>query len=494
MPKTASNDIGTRVCPSRRPVLAWALLLSIALTGVARAQTQLDNYQRQLDLLRRQQLLQANPDVPADQRAFLDYGAYLTLNYLTVDDNRNENHVLRQYDFIAYTRLNIDSVHEFFLRFRTAYRDFNDQDSFDGRGDELIDPDIDLGYYRFDLARYLGTTKQTEIDGDVTLEVGRDIVYWGNGLTMGQVIDGAFITLTKGPVKVDAIAGVTPIRTVDFDASRPKFDFHTRRGFYGLMASTQVGTHRPFAYALLQQDYNNDDPFILGSVTTRFGYDSYYLGLGSTGSIGDHINYGAELVYEGGRSRSNSFVVSGPFLSPVDQTTDDISAYAADLRADYLMLDPRRSRISGEVLLASGDDDRLQTSNTFGGNSPGTTDKAFNGFGLINTGQAFAATISNLMMYRVGASTFPFPDYRPLRDLQIGTDVFFYGKFDQNAPIDEPTNNGRYLGWEPDIYLNWPITSDVTLAVRYGIFFPSDNAFGNDDTRQFFSTSVTFAF
>jgi hypothetical protein len=49
------------------------------------------------------------------------------------------------------------------------------------------------------------------------------------------------------------------------------------------------------------------------------------------------------------------------------------------------------------------------------------------------------------------------------------------------------------------------MTSDVTLALRYGIFFPNDDAFpshvelggGNSDPsepRQFFSVSVTYAF
>ncbi len=28
-----------------------------------------------------------------------------------------------------------------------------------------------------------------------------------------------------------------------------------------------------------------------------------------------------------------------------------------------------------------------------------------------------------------------------------------------------------YLGWEPDFYLNWQMTSDFTFVVRYGLFF-----------------------
>jgi len=68
-------------------------------------------------------------------------------------------------------------------------------------------------------------------------------------------------------------------------------------------------------------------------------------------------------------------------------------------------------------------------------------------------------------------------------------------KTQADAPIDIQTLDVHYLGLEPDIFVNWQITSDVTLALRYGAFFPSDRAFGqNDDVRQFFFAGLTFAF
>lgn len=478
------------IAPSTR----WAVVLVLLITGTTAAQPSASRYQRELDRLRLETLLQAPPGVSADQRAFLDYGAYFTFDYLTVDDNLNENHVLRQYDAVAFARLNVDGVHEVFLRFRATYEDFNDGDSFDGRGDEFLDPDFDVAYYRFDLARYFGAYKGQEIDGNLVVKGGRDIVYWGNGLTLGQVIDGVTLSVNKGPFTVDAIAGVTPVRTVDFDASRPDFDFNTRRGFYGVMAAAQVAAHRPYVYGLMQRDYNKDETLDLGPVTTEFEYNSYYVAIGSSGNLGDRLVYGAEVVYQGGQTKSNSFTVSGPFLSPVEQTVDDISAFAADFRLDYLFPDTGGTRLTGEFLLASGDDDRLSTTDTFGGNAPNTTDRAFNGFGIINTGQAFAPAVSNLLMLRAGVSTYPFREIRALRRFQVGVDLFAYGKFDEDAPIDEPTQDERFLGWEPDFFLNWQVTSDVTLAMRYGVFFPNSDAFFEDDARHFFSTSVTVAF
>ena len=35
------------------------------------------------------------------------------------------------------------------------------------------------------------------------------------------------------------------------------------------------------------------------------------------------------------------------------------------------------------------------------------------------------------------------------------------------------------------MFLNWQVTSDVTFAARYGIFFPNGDAFSKDQARQF---------
>jgi hypothetical protein len=471
----------------------------IGTSTVARAQSlgaDVERFQRQLEQIRRDTIAETNATVPLTQRVYVDYGAYATAAYLSVDDNVDNNHVLRQYELLPYVRVNLDGAHEFFLRGIGGWQDFNDGDSFDGRGDERIDPDIDRGYYRLDLARAAAARGGRPPDYDVVLLAGRDLVYWANGLVLSEAIDGVQVTISDllPVVDVFAIAGVTPVRTIDFDATRPDFDFNTRRGFYGLMLSTDIGRHRPFVYGLVQQDYNDDEALVTGPITTEFEYDSHYLGIGATGSLSDRLLYGVEAVYEGGHGLSNSFVVGGPFISQIPQEQESIQAWAGDVRLDYLLADARRSRFSAEFIIASGDDDRLTSSNTFGGNQPGTNDNAFNAFGLLNTGLAFAPAVSNLTCLRVGASTFPFTDGGVLGRMQLGADVFGYAKTDEDAPIDEPTSDERYLGWEPDVYINWQLTSDLTLALRYGVFFPSSDAFGDDEPRQFVYGGVTYAF
>jgi hypothetical protein len=77
--------------------------------------------------------------------------------------------------------------------------------------------------------------------------------------------------------------------------------------------------------------------------------------------------------------------------------------------------------------------------------------------------------------------------------MQTGLDLYFFGKWSDRAPIDEPSLHKGYLGFEQDVFVNWQIKSDVTLATRYGLFFPGV-ALSSHEARQFFYTGLTFAF
>ena len=464
-------------------------------SGTGAEQLQRENRIRGLRELELDQRLRANRAVPPGQRALLDFGGYATVNYLDLDDSTGDSHILREYDGILYGRMNIDGAQEVFLSGRIGYQDFHHGDSFSGRGDEPIDGDLYRGYYRFDLRRYLAAYGGTpNPDFNFTGQAGRDLVYWANGLVMAQVLDGGVLDFDYGNLSLELVGGITPTRTVDIDSSRPGFDYNTRRGFFGARLAANAGEHRPFVYFLAQRDYNEMAFRRVGGIPTSYDYNSYYLGVGSSGQLTGKLRYGLEAAYEFGDTLSNSFEIAGFGIIPVKQHRDNIDAAAFDGRLDYLFADPADTRLSGEIIAATGDPDRGHTSNTFNGNKPKTDDHAFNAFGLVNTGLAFAPDVSNVLIVRGGLSTFPFHEVRPLRRLQAGVDVFVYNKFQEDAPIDETTRNQRFLGVEPDVYVNWQVTSDVTLALRYGVFFPSDENLPIDKDRQFFFAGVTFAF
>ena len=415
---------------NRRLLLSLITLLApVAASGqfdpTAQQQRELQRQEKfnQLQQLELDNRIRANDQVPIGQRALLDYGVYITAQYLSLDDRAHDNHGLTQYDIVPYARLNIDAANELFIRGRFSYQAFNPGDSFQNRGDQWHN-DLDRGYYRFDLAKAEGAYEGKRIPFDVTIQAGRDLVYWANGLVLGSVLDGAVIDLSWNKVSLQVITGITPTRTVDIDSSRPDFDFNTRRGFYGAMLTASMLGQRPFIYALSQRDWNPRNDLALGNIHTHYAYNSYYLGAGSSGSITDHLVYGAEAVYEGGHTLSNGYEVTFSGLQPVPQTRDQISAAAADFRLDYLPGDSRNSRFSFETILASGDPDRGQANNTFNGNRPNTRDIGFNGFGLVNTGLAFSPEVSNLLALRLGMATYPFPNHGALRRLQVGTDLF----------------------------------------------------------------------
>src|ERR1051326_7522428 len=151
------------------------MILMVCASPAARGQTELQRFDRELEQSRRQ-ITTPPSNAPPENRALIDYGAYASFNYLSLDDPNLKRHGLRQYDLYPYARLMLEGQ-ELYLRGRLGYRDFNSGESFDGRGDEPIDPDLDRGFYRFDLRAWELAQAHREIGYNVILEGGRDLAY-----------------------------------------------------------------------------------------------------------------------------------------------------------------------------------------------------------------------------------------------------------------------------------------------------------------------------
>src|SRR5688500_3918733 len=139
------------------------------------AQQTLERFDRQLEQIRRDTEARALSHVSPAQRALVDYGGFVSFNYFSLDDAVPDNHVLRQYELVGYLRLNLDAAQELYLRGRTGYQDFNDGDSFDGRGAERIDPDLDRAFYRFDSQGWQRSRGEEISDLGLRFEGGRDL-------------------------------------------------------------------------------------------------------------------------------------------------------------------------------------------------------------------------------------------------------------------------------------------------------------------------------
>ena len=161
----------------------------------------------ELEQIRFDARLRANDAIPPGQRLLLDYGGYAFFSYLSVDDVLHHNHGVRESDFYAYARANLDGAQELFLRARVGYQDFNTGTGFTGHDDQPIEGDLDRAYYRLDLRRYnqaygtavLGDFAAARSDSNLVFQGGRDFVYWANGLVLARVLDGVNVEVSKGP-------------------------------------------------------------------------------------------------------------------------------------------------------------------------------------------------------------------------------------------------------------------------------------------------------
>lgn len=476
----------------------WAAAGAPAALGQVGAANRVQVLDRQLQQLDRQFRLSVPEGQPIAERALVDAGASLRVAFFSIDDETSDAHYLRQFDGRVYARVEIDGAHRFYGRLKFQYDDWNSGQSFDGDGDDWNDPFLDRLWYEFDLRGLRRAQTGEHTDYNFNVKLGKEYFYWASGLVLSQNLYGGTADVELGSFGFTALVGQTsPLETVDFDASRPAFDDDTERLFAGGMLELRNNpNHAPYVFFMAMLDENDEGQVNLGGAfPTRFDYDAYYAGVGSRGSLGSSLRYRAEFVYQFGESTTSSFDPVG--FGPLPQTKEDISAMAGLLGLTYLVQDHSDTRLDFELLAGSGDDDRLSSSDTFGGNLPGSRDTAFNSLGYVNTGIALAPEISNLLSIRAGVSTSPLRSRGDLfRNLRVGVDGFVFMKIDEDAPISARTDRGEnFVGGEIDLFLSWRILSDLMFDVRYGLFLPGDAMpSGEDDPRQFIYLGVTYAF
>lgn len=433
-----------------------------------------------------------------EERTYVDAGGYASSTFLNLNDSDTNSRLLFQNDLVFFARASVDGGHNFFVRTRFRYREFSPGDSFDDRGDGWSEPFIDRYWYEFDSASLDAVEGRPMRDWGVNIRAGRQFVDWGAGLVLSETLLAVRPTLTFGRASIEALAGVTPgdESIVDFDASRADYNSDTKRGYYGLkLAGRNEDDTEAYVFAMRMQDYNTGTASSVPNVTqpVDFDYSAWYFGVGGSGALSADTLLLGEVVYQGGDSRSD------PLLT-VDgsQTRESIRAFAARAQLDHFLRDTRDTRFSAELLLASGDSDRRSTTDTVGGNAPGTDDTAFNSLGFANTGLAFSPSLSNLWSTRMGVSTFPFRTAEgggsgDLDQFQIAADLFIFNKFNRLGPVDEPSDSTMYLGTEFDLSANYRVTSDLAIGLRWGIFFPG-SALEDDKARNFVLATLTLSF
>lgn len=437
------------------------------------------NQQRAIDELIRSE--REKLDEPTEKIDF-DYGGYYSFFLFLYDDGVESSRTFRRHDLRLWGRLALEKgAHEFYVRSRLGFIDFNPGDQFD-REDDVEGMNLERGYYKFDLAKAMQAYAGTSIDYNVELKLGRDLTEFGTGYALSLPLDQVWLRGTVDEFQFTGLVGRTVGSSQDFDLSRrPE---RTRRTFLGVQTKyTGFERHEPFGYVLWQRDHNTDN---IPTFLQKFDYDSFYVGFGSTGELVPNLRYLTEWVFETGHSFGDR-----RFLHK-----NRINAWAWDIQLEYLFDSKGKPRAGIEYMFASGDPDRLVSpTDSVGGNSRGYTDSGFNGFGYRDTGLSFAPRLSNVHIWRAGASYYPFEGRKSLDRLEFGTNWFLYNKHHAAGAVSDPTANRRsgYLGWEMDYYANWDVTSDFSATARYGIFFPG-KAFEDRTTRTYLLLGFTWNF
>lgn len=464
----------------RGPILSVLILITCTTAWAQRPEPDafLNQQRRIEEIIRAEREKLKAPTEAVD----FDYGGYYSLFLFLYDDGLNSSRTFRRHDLRFWSRLAFEKgAHEIYVRSRLSFIDFNPGDQFDDE-DDIEGMNLERGFYKFDLAKAMQAYAGQTIDYNVKIKLGRDLTEFGTGYALSTPLDQILITGSCPDYEVTALAGKTIGSAQDFDLSRnPE---RTRRTFLGI-ETRYLGfeRHEPFGYVLWQRDHISDN---LPTYLQRYDYDSFYVGFGSTGEVVANLRYSTEWVYETGHSYGDRRF----------RKKDRINAWAWDVQLEYLFDTRGKPRVSMEYMFASGDADRLVSpTDSVGGNSRGFTDSSFIGFGYRDTGLSFAPRLTNMHVWRTGASYFPFEDHQKLDRLEFGTNWFLYNKHHAAGAVSDPTADVRagYLGWEMDYFANWDITSDLSATARYGIFFPG-KAFSDQTTRTYLLLGFTWNF
>lgn len=457
-------------------LLAWALLAG-TLCAQTNSGVRIYDEQLRVTLDRRD---------PADKEMGFDAGGWLNFTLLHFDDDASlRRRTLNQFQLRGWASANINNVHKAYFRGLLTWDLWAGNDNIGASRNHEFQETVERAWYEIDLGKLIEQQSGQTPPWGFTAKIGREYTTIGTGLALSMPLDAIDMNFRYRNLEFRTLLGLAVKDSFNRVDRSGLIAERQDRCFWGFELAYNFSEHRPFAYFLSQSDHST--PYT-DTGLQRYDYSSRYLGLGSTGTlIWPDLAYSAELVGEWGRT----------FSSNAWRNRDEICALAADVQLEYYFRVDTHPRVSVEYIYASGDSDRGTSSSTVGGNTAGTRDKAFNGFGFRDTGIAFAPAISNLHIYIAGASFYPLEDIQLFRKMELGTKLFFYQKANESGGISDAqaTDQASWVGWEWDVFCNWRVTSDLSWTARYGVFMPGSCFRGQADSpRHFLYTGILLSF
>ncbi len=429
---------------------------------------------------KRRELEQEPAPMPETQDLLWDWGGWLNVQYLALDDppfeSRREQ---RFYDLRVWGTASFEKRYRLYVRLRNTFQDYNDGDQFGHKENEWNALRLDQGYLEASWPEF--ATSFFGRQANLHARAGRQYLVQGSGLLINGVYDGIQLDAQAGAWAARLFGARTIHSEGDIDRSLPDRD-NSDRFFAGFDLEYQgFGAHRPYALVLAEFDRNDeDDPL------QDYSYDAQYFALGMKGSLFLRgLGYHVEAVYEAGRSSS-----------PGTTSSETIAAWAFLINLEYYAPLPASPLLFASLWWATGDEDRASPTDSLSGNTAGTDDDGFLSFGYLPTGFALSPRLSNIHILRIGATFKPLEKMGELvKTLEIGVAYYLYSKDQEEEPITDPRSflTDNDIGQEIDLFLRWRVLSDIGVSVNYGRFLPGD-AYQEDHGRDFFSMGITYSF
>lgn len=417
------------------------------------------------------------------KKFLFDFGGWVDVNYTEFhnDDNDRGTKDIFDADLSIDTRLWVEGIfrprlggsyvyeHTIYAQFRNFYISRWPNEEQPAVQDDNNGPHVDLLYLDLDL-QY------------ANLRVGRQYLALGQGISYLNVHDGIQLKSKLQEWEGAGFVATTLPYEENIDFSVPGFDKKSERYFVGTeLAWIPTERWRFYGYFLAQKDESNPDP----ATGQDFAYDSQYWSLGTTLSDFHGFSSWGEYILESGSSAVFGTNDRNPVLA---------QAFNLGLRYEFSWL--THPDFTLEYAYGSGDKDRVNVTNTEGGNRNGE-DHNFLSFGYYPAGYALSPTLSNIQILALKSSVRPLEKVWQLKKFTIGVNGYFYWKDEVKGGIYDPdaTQKGRTIGQEVDFTLYWPVLSDVIVSVRYGMFFPgSAYPATSDDPENYLSSTLTFSF
>jgi hypothetical protein len=363
--------------------------------------------------------------------------------------------------------------------------------------------------WRYGIIDNLNVKWKQPLDQPVTLTVGRQDIFLGDGWLVGDGTpeDGSFTTFLDAAratwelkdlhTTIDAIGLVQYARP---DAWLPTLGPSTTQGgnpnAYLLtdqnekgailwIANKSLPAANVDAYFIYKHDSAlNDAPASIFSDNA----DIYTFGGRVSGLVQEHWNYSAEGAYQFGRKQ---YQYNPPVPPPLDEDFHSLSAFGVNSKVSYLFKDELNDQLSLSYEFLSGDDPGTKTDEMFDvlwGRWPSWSEM-YNIYSYVN--ETRVGQTANL--HRIG----PTWSLTPIKDMQFSAS--YYALFaDQAVPTQATlpnafTDSGTFRGHYLQAVLKYKFSKHMTGHLWSELLFPGDY-YVSHQTMTFLRAEMMFTF